>query len=70
MAKLDSVHLFIALAMHEGWEVHYMNVKLVFLNGDQHEDVYVKQPTCFIIAGKEHKVLKLRKTLYGLHQAS
>jgi hypothetical protein len=24
----------------------------------------------FIIAGKEHKVLKLKKVLYGLHQAS
>jgi hypothetical protein len=64
------VHLFIALAVYEGWEVHHMNVKLVFLNSDQQEDVYVEQPIGFIVAGKEHKVLKLRKALYGLHQAS
>jgi hypothetical protein len=60
--------LLIALAAHEGWEVHQMDVKSVFLNGDLQEEVYVEQPAGFIVAGKEHKVLKLKKTLYGLHQ--
>jgi hypothetical protein len=69
VARLDSVRLLIALAAHEWWEVHHMDVKSAFLNGDQYE-VYVEQPTGFIIAGKEHKVLKLKKVLYGLHQAS
>jgi hypothetical protein len=61
--------LLIALVAHEGWEVHHMDVKSVFLNGDLQEEVYVEQPAGFIIAGKEHKVLKLKKALYGLHQA-
>jgi hypothetical protein len=47
-----------------------MDVKLVFLNGDLQEEVYIEQPAGFIVASKEHKVLKLKKTLYGLHQAS
>jgi hypothetical protein len=34
VARLDSVHLLIALAAHEGWEVHHTDVKSVFLNGD------------------------------------
>jgi hypothetical protein len=34
VARLDSVCLFIALATHEGWEVHHMDVKSVFLNDD------------------------------------
>jgi hypothetical protein len=34
VAWLDSVRLLIALTMHEGWEVHHMDVKLAFLNGD------------------------------------
>jgi hypothetical protein len=34
VARLDSVRLFIALATHEGWEVHHMDVKSVFLNDD------------------------------------
>jgi hypothetical protein len=61
--------LLIALAAHEGWEVHHMNVKLAFLNGYLQEEVYVEQPMGFIVAGKEHKVLKLKKALYGLHEA-
>ena len=34
VARLDSVCLLIALAAHEGWEVHHMDVKSAFLNGD------------------------------------
>jgi hypothetical protein len=67
--NIDLVHLLIALAVHEGWEVHHMDVKSVFLNGDLYELVYVEQPMGFIIAGKEPKVLKVRKAMYGLHQA-
>jgi hypothetical protein len=69
VAQLDSVCLLITLMAHEGWEVHHMGVKSVFLNGDLQEEVYVEQPVGFIVAGKEHKVLKLMKALYGLHQA-
>jgi hypothetical protein len=69
VARMDSMRLLIALAAHEGWEVHHMDVKSAFLNGDLQEEVYVEQPMSFIVAGKEHKVLKLKKALYGLHQA-
>ncbi|CAA7389097.1 unnamed protein product [Spirodela intermedia] len=69
VARLDTVRLLIALAAHEGWEVHHMDVKLAFLNGDLKEEVYVEQPAGFISTGNEHKVFKLKKALYGLHQA-
>jgi hypothetical protein len=69
VARLDSVRLLIALAAHERWEVYHMDVKSAFLNDDLQEEVYVEQPTGFIVADKEHKVLKLKKALYGLHQA-
>lgn len=46
-----------------------MDVKSAFLNGDLAEEVYVHQPEGFIVEGKEHMVLKLRKALYGLLQA-
>jgi hypothetical protein len=47
-----------------------MDIKLTFLNGDMQEEVYIEQSMGFIIADKEHKVLKLQKAMYGLHQAS
>jgi hypothetical protein len=46
-----------------------MDVKSAFLNGDLKEEVYVCQPTGFVIAGQEGKVLRLRKAMYGLRQA-
>lgn len=44
-------------------------MKTAFLNGDLKEDVYVSQPKGFKIEGKEAKVYKLKKALYGLRRA-
>src|SRR3954469_16813332 len=68
VARMESVRL-LALAAQEGWRVHHMDVKSAFLNGDLKEEVYVHQPPGFVIPGKEGKVLRLRKALYGLRQA-
>jgi hypothetical protein len=54
----------------EGWRVHHMDVKSVFLNDDLKEEVYVHQPSGFANPDKEGKVLRLCKALYGLRQAS
>jgi hypothetical protein len=69
VARLESVRLLLAVAAQEGWEVHHMDVKSAFLNGDLAEEVYVTQPAGFVVKGAEHKVLKLKKVLYGLRQA-
>jgi hypothetical protein len=44
MAILDTVRLLMALAADKGWELHHLDVKSVFLNGDLRKDVYVQQP--------------------------
>jgi hypothetical protein len=69
VALMESMRLLLALAAQEDWRVHHMNVKSAFLNGDLKEEVYVHQPPEFTIPDKEGKVLRLRKTLYGLRQA-
>jgi hypothetical protein len=69
VARLESARLLLALAEHEGWAVHHMDVKTAFLNGDLNEEVYVDQPPGFKVAGQEHKVLRLQKALYSLKQA-
>jgi hypothetical protein len=69
VARMESVRLVLALAADEGWEVHHMDVKTTFLNGELAKEVYVQQSERFITAGEEHKVLRLRRALYGLRQA-
>jgi hypothetical protein len=69
VARMESVRLLFTLSAQEGWRVYHMDVKSAFLNDDLKEEVYVHQPSGFVIPGKEGKVLRLCKTLYGLRQA-
>jgi Reverse transcriptase (RNA-dependent DNA polymerase) len=62
------IRLLISQAAQNEWSVHQMDVKSVFLNGVLKE-VYVEQPLGYIKLGKEHKVLILKKALYGLKHA-
>jgi len=68
VARIETVRVLFALAAQSGWEVHHMDVKSAFLNGDLSETVYVQQPPGFSL-GNAGKVLKLNKALYGLKQA-
>ena len=69
VARIETVRLLIAIAAQRGWQIHHMDVKSAFLNGDLVEEVYVQQPPGFVVEGGSGKVLKLRKALYGLRQA-
>ena len=51
-------------------ELHQMDVKTAYLNGDLEENVYMDQPMGFLVEGKEHMVCKLNKSIYSLKQAS
>jgi len=59
-----------ALIAHYDLELHQMDVKTIFLNGDLEEDVYMDQAVGFIEEGNEHMVCKLKKSIYVLKQAS
>lgn len=47
-----------------------MDEKTAFLNGELEEDVYMDRPKGFLATGKEHLMCKLKKSIYGLKQAS
>jgi hypothetical protein len=59
-----------ALVVHYDLELHQMDVKMTFLNGELLENVYMAQPKYFVVKGKEHMGCHLRKSIYGLKQAS
>jgi hypothetical protein len=69
VARMDSVRLLLAVAAHQKWEVHHLDVKSAFLNGELTEEVFVSQPPGFVVRGQEGKVFRLKKALYGLRQA-
>jgi hypothetical protein len=50
----DSFKIIIALVAHYDLELHQMNVKMTFLNKDLLENIYMTQPKCFVMKGKEH----------------
>ncbi|KAJ0585764.1 putative RNA-directed DNA polymerase [Helianthus annuus] len=66
----DSLRIVMALVAHFDLELHQMDVKTAFLNEDLDEDVYMKQPEGFKPEGQEQLVCKLKKSIYGLKQAS
>ena len=69
VARLETVRLLLALAAQGECEVHHMDVKSAFLNGELEEEVYVQHPPGYSNPKSYGNVLKLKKALYGLKQA-
>jgi hypothetical protein len=66
----DSFRIIMVLVAHYNLELHQMDVKTAFLNGDLYENVYMAQPKGFVAEGKEKMGCRLKKSIYGLKQAS
>ena len=65
--KMDSIRLAPTIAASRKWEVHHMDLKCAFINGDMNEDIFMQQPKCFV--SNPSLVCRLKKSLYGLKQA-
>ena len=70
VSKKDSLRIILALVAHFDLELQQMDVKTTFLNGELEEEVYMKQPEGFPSSDGEQLVCKLKKSIYGLKQAS
>jgi hypothetical protein len=70
ISKKDSFRIVMALVAHFNLELHQMDVKTAFLNGDLCENVYMMQPEGFVVEVKERMGCKLNKSIYGLKQVS
>ena len=69
VSRITSIRMLIVIASLNNMEIHQMDVKTAFLNGELDEDIYMEQPEGFVVQGQENKVCKLVKSLYGLKQA-
>ncbi|KAJ9561120.1 hypothetical protein OSB04_006280 [Centaurea solstitialis] len=69
VTRITSIRLVLAIAAIRNLQIHQMDVKTAFLNGELDEEIYMEQPEGFVAQGKENKVCKLVKSLYGLKQA-
>ncbi|KAJ0452174.1 putative RNA-directed DNA polymerase [Helianthus annuus] len=69
VARFETIRVVISVAAQRGWELHQLDVKTAFLNGELSEEIYVNQPEGFVKKGDEDKVYRLKKALYGLKQA-
>jgi hypothetical protein len=67
VAHKDSIRVFLALVNYLNLECDQVDIKAAFLNGDLPEIIYLEPPEGSNIPS--HKVLLLRKSLYGLKQS-
>ena len=66
----DFFRIIMVLVAHYDLELHQMDVKTIFLNEDLEKNVYMAQPKGFVMEGKERIGCRLKKSIYGLKQAS
>ena len=70
VVRFSSLRAILAIAAAADYEIHQMDVKTAFLNGDLDEDIYMEQPEGHRAVGAQaDHVWKLNKSLYGLKQA-
>ena len=69
VAHHESFRIILALAAQHGLFLRQVDVVGAFLNGEMHDEIFMRQPEGFALDGQEHKVCKLNTALYGLKQA-
>ncbi|KAL0385915.1 UNVERIFIED_CONTAM: Retrovirus-related Pol polyprotein from transposon RE1, partial [Sesamum radiatum] len=70
VAKAVTIRIFLALASSYSWPVHQVDINNAFLYGFLDEDIYtyMQAPTGYSVP--KERVCKLKRSLYGLKQAS
>jgi hypothetical protein len=66
----NSFMIIMALVVHFDLELHQVEVMTTLLNGELVENMFMAQPKGFVVSGKENMGCHLRRSIYGLKQAS
>ena len=70
VARYDSIRSVLAIGAQHNYEIHQMDVKSAFLNGELDEEIFMKQPEGYIDKNQPEKVCRLNSSLYGLKQSA
>ena len=70
VCRKDTFRILVALSATLGVDLEHLDFKAAFLNGILEEKVYMCQPDNFVKSGEERKVCLLKRSIYGLKQAS
>ncbi|GKA73526.1 retrotransposon protein, putative, ty1-copia subclass [Tanacetum coccineum] len=70
VADIRAIRILIAIAAFYDYEIWQMDVKTSFLNGHLFEEVYMVQHEGFVNPKFSNRVCKLKRSIYGLKQAS
>ena len=63
VARLESIRILLAIAIHLNFKLYQMDVKSAFLNGMLQKEVYVEQPKGFFDSHRLDDVYKLKRAL-------
>jgi hypothetical protein len=70
VTKMTSLKVLLSIAAINDYEIDQMDVSTAFLIPELTEELYMEQPKGFEAVGSKNKVWKLKKSIYGLKQAS
>ena len=70
MVRFASIRLILAFVVRMYLELYQFDVKTTFLNGKLDEEIHMDKPLGFELKGQERKVCKIKRSIYGLKQAS
>ena len=68
VSKYATLRAFLAHVATQDLELHQLDIKTAFLNGDLEEEIYMRQPPLYQKGGPQ-TVCRLLRSLYGLRQA-
>nr|GEZ67019.1 hypothetical protein [Tanacetum cinerariifolium] len=69
-ADIRAIRILIAIVAYYDYKIWQMDVKTAFFNGYLNEEVYMEQPEGFVNPKYSNRVRKLKRSIYGLKQAS
>ena len=70
VVRNTTIRSLLALSNAKNWEVHQMDVRTAFLQGNLEEEVYMRQPDGYVNEEYPDYVCKLKKSIYGLKQSA